>query len=133
MEGKKTLGDYISAGNHESIAFVKNSESYDVGNKLGNLFFGVLVCDRGNSKGNDRAKLFHKTTPLIIRDSDIAFMDFSYGAEVFSEIPLGISATIFQEWILQKHTEEFQKARELLKKYGIYWGYLIRKLLNLNI
>jgi len=129
----KTLGDYISGGEHEFLAFIKDSASlafsnrsnYNThGNDLGTTHFGVLVCNRElenkRSEENDRAKFFYKDKPIYNKDSDISFRDFSYNAKVISEVPLSLSTSFYSGRHLDKGSKEFRKAKELLQKYGIY-------------
>jgi len=134
MAEKKTLGDYISSGKHEFVAFVRNMMSLNdgsrsnhgtYGNNLGQICFGVLVCDRKpklvRDEDNNRAKFYHKEQPLYDGDSDITFGDFSYNAKVISEVPLSLEIYSFHSsHNLKKSSEEFKEAKKLLQKYGIY-------------
>jgi len=133
MKKKKTLGDYISSGEHEFLAFIKDNSSlhfsnrsnyHTHGNDLGTTHFGVLVCNRElenkRSEENDKAKFFYKDKPIYDKDSDISFRDFSYNAEVISEVPLSLSTSFHSGRHLDKGSKEFREARNLLKKYGIY-------------
>jgi len=125
----KTLGDYISHGHHEFVAFVRNMASlcdtnrdnYGTwGNDLGNIHMGILVCNRSESK--QKAQFFHKEEPVYNGDSNIIFGNFDYSdAKVISEVPLSLELSSF--WSgehLKKGSKEFREAKALMKKYGIY-------------
>jgi len=125
----KTLGDYITCGRHEFVAHIRNmaslcdgnrSNHHTIGNNLGEIYIGVLVCDMSDSTG--RAQFFHKEPPIYNGDSDIMFGDFDYSsAKVISEVPLGIELDGF--WSgqqLEKRGKRFKEAKALMKKYGIY-------------
>lgn len=127
----KNLGDYIPGGKHEFIAFVKNegspnSSKYNtIGNKLGKIHFGVLVCERQleskRDKENDKVKFFYKDNPVYDGDSNISYRDFSYDAKVISEVPLSLSTGFFYSGQhLKKKSKEFREAKKLLNSHGIY-------------
>jgi|SRR3989338_2534588 len=123
----KTLGDYISCGRHEFVAFVKNRNSPQssnhgtIGNNLGRIVMGVLVCERQSPNDNEtKAKFFHKSQPVYDGDSNIFCGDFSYDAEIVSEVPLSLLTSFYSGNWLKAFSREFHEAKQLLKKYGIY-------------
>ena len=126
----KTLGDYITSGRHEFVAFVKDEASlFDGGrsnhgthgNNLGKIYFGVLVCGKRSEKDEEyTVRFFCKDSPIYKDDSDISFRDFGYNASVDNENPLAISTTFTRGWHLKTKSKEFDEAKELLQKYGLY-------------
>jgi hypothetical protein len=133
MAKPKTLADYITSGRHEFVAFIRDEMSLHDGsssrrgNNLGRILFGVLVCDKTdptakNDRGEPFARIVYKSPPIYAQDSDIMFEDFTYdSAKVVSEVPLALSvSSFFQGMHFDSGSKEFQEARELLKKYGIY-------------
>ena len=129
MKDKRTLGDYISSGKHEFFAFVKDSMSAQssnhgtIGNNLGKIVLGVLVCERGG-RGSEfdetHAKFFYKEKSIYKGDTDIVYGDFSYSAKVDSENPLAISVVFYNNYHLKKESEKFKEAKKLLSKHGLY-------------
>lgn len=125
----KTLVDYVFWGKHESIAFLRELAPEEYGNKLGTLLMGVLVYERNpdivKEQGIEpRAKFFYKDPrPYEYKDnSDIMYVEFDPTASnVISEVPLAIEVySVDTGFWLKANSEEFPKARDLLKKYGIY-------------
>jgi hypothetical protein len=128
----KNLRDYISFGNHEFIAFVKNKSSLvnkeghnTLGNDLGKTYLGILVCNKDSrnelfQQGN-KVDFFYKEKSVYDGDSDIVFGDFDFkDAEIVNEVPLGIFTYFYNRYHLKKRTKEFYEAKKLLTKYGIY-------------
>ncbi len=131
MSSKKTLADFISCGRHEFVAFARDRMSLSdtarsncdtIGNDLGNIFFGILVCDKSGFKNdNFDAKLFYKSEKRYDGDSDIHVSTLKYhDAEVISEVPLSLDVSFWSGNTLKARTNEFREARSLLRKYGIY-------------
>ncbi len=120
----KTLGDYISCGRHEFVAFVKNRNSPQssnhgtIGNELGDIMMGVLVCDRQSP--DTKAKFFYKPKRIFNGYSDILCGELDYDAEVVSEVPLSLLTSFYSDNWLKAFSREFREAKQLLKKYGIY-------------
>lgn len=125
-EKTKTLGDYISLGKHEFVAFVKNRNSPQssnhktIGNDLGKIYFGVLVCEKGLSSDNDLIIFYHKQVPTYKDDSNIMFTDFGYQAKVITEVPLSLETSFWSSNYLKKRSKEFKEAKKLLQNYGLY-------------
>ena len=129
----KTLGDYISFGIHEFVAFVKDEGSLwdgsrsncgTHGNNLGKRYLGVLVCERKieserDEKGNE-VKFFYKDNPIYEQDSNISYRTFSYDSKIDSENPLAISTSFSSGNHLNSESKGFEEAKELLEKYGLY-------------
>lgn len=116
----KTLGDYISSGRHEFVAFIRDmvSSRGTVGSKLGETHFGVIVCDRENWSD---AKFFHKSDPIYRGDSDISQGIFSYDAKVISELPLSLEIhSFYNEEQLKLRSNQYREAKKLLKKHGLF-------------
>ncbi len=127
MVKEKTLDDCIQFGRHEFIAFVRDKRSlsdYGIhGNNLGIILFGVLVC--GKQKPEDKepqVKFFHKSPGIYDGDSDICFGDFTYdAANVVSEVPLSLElCSFYNHYHLKAESKEFDEAKRLLQKYGLY-------------
>lgn len=117
----KNLGDYIRGGKHIFPAFVRTSNADELHeNELGDVVFGLLVCERENRDDETAARFFHKSPPIYPQDSDIMFGEVSYYAQVDKEYPLAITTPFKSHYHLNKDSEEFEQARTLLSNYGMY-------------
>lgn len=124
MGKEKTLADYITTGRHEFVAFVHDVHSRDssnhntLGNLLGKIHLGVLVCD-AERDCDVRATFFYKSPPKY-KESDIVCGTFGFKARVVSEVPLSLSTMFFGNQHLESRSEEFHKAKKLMERYGLY-------------
>ena len=127
VKKRKNLGDYLLHKDigFEFLAFIRQSLSknssnfHTTGNMLGRTDLGILV----RNYGEEKITFYHKKKSIYGGDSDIARSQSSELSSfvVVNEIPLSLETWGFDSgWHLKKNTPEFKKARELLKRYGIY-------------
>ena len=122
MASNKTLGDYISAGRHELVAFIKDSFSADPlkGNTLGKIVLGVLICERSGPDDERKVIALYKSPPRYKGDSDIMWGDFGYSAQVDSENPLAITTSFNSCYHLKARSKAFREAKKVLEGHGVY-------------
>ena len=122
MASNKTLGDYISAGRHELVAFIRDSFSADAlrGNTLGKTVLGVLICEREGPDDESKVRAIYKYPPRFKEDSDIMWGDFDYSAQVDSENPLAITTSFNSRDHLKAESEEYEEAKKILRGHGVY-------------
>ena len=118
----KTLGDYVTSGTHEMLAFVHESVSHrnTIGNDLGRTYFGVIVCSRQSDSNELETEFFYKNPSGKYKgDSDICHATFGEDPKVLTEIPLSISTHFFDNNHLKNRNVNLREARQLLARHGL--------------
>lgn len=96
---------------------IEKKEASDEMNPITTNYTGVLEA----CTVNQGAVFFHKDTPKSQEGSDISTAYFTYdSADVFQESPWKIATHFLFHSNIEKGTSEYEQARKLLEKHGLY-------------